>query len=369
MVSDPLDMARPPWQVHLIENYGTGCVLLFRLHHCLADGMALMQVLRSITERKPGTARTVTSLGRRPGEDESRRRVMVNPLKATVQSLLDGTETWLKKGIEILYHPSRGLDLAGAASDVAITLGRLLLMEPDPPTLFKGPVGIPKRVAWSAPLRVKHVKTIGHVLGGSVNEVLLTAVSGALGRYLQHRGQPLSNINVRVSIPVSLRHGESAKALGNRFSLTFLALPLDLVDPVERLVELRQRLKVLKESWEAAVMFALMSAYGMAPEEIGNPVIHRLVNKITAILSSIPGPARTIYFADKPIQRVMGWVPQTGGLGLALSLVTYAGSVTLGVITDAGLVPDPISIVQGFQEELEELAKALPPLAPALHPG
>jgi diacylglycerol O-acyltransferase / wax synthase len=268
-----------------------------------------------------------------------------------------------KKGFETLFHPSRGLDLAGAASDAATTLGKLLMMEPDSPTLFKGTLGVPKQVAWSAPLPVKAVKAIGSVLGGSVNEVLLTAVSGALGRYLQHRGEPVSNNNLRVSIPVTLRHGESTKTLGNRFSLNFLALPLDRADPVERLAVLRQRLKDLEESSEAEVMFGLMNAYGMAPEEISNPVIHRLGKKVTAVLSSIPGPPRTIYFAGKPIQRMMGWVPQSGGLGLGLSLVTYAGSVSLGVITDAGLVPDPGSIVQGFQEELEELVKALPPPA------
>jgi WS/DGAT/MGAT family acyltransferase len=359
LISTPLNRTGPLWQVHLIENYRNGSVLLFRLHHCLADGMALTQVLRAMTDREPGTPRKVPAPAGRPPPDEDRIRAAPSPLTARVHALLGGTETLLHRGIETLFHPGQGLALAGVASDAAITLGKLLLLEPDSPTVFKGPLGAIKHVAWSPPLPIKEIKAIGRFLGGSVHEVLLTAVTGALRRYLQHRGTPVSDIHLRVSIPVGKRHGASAQALGNRFSLNLLALPIDRGDPAERLAVLRRRLRALERSSEAGVISGLMNLYGMAPAEIGNRLIPLLTKNVTAVVSTIPGPRRTISFAGRPIQRLMFWVPQSGHLGLGLSLLTYADAVTLGVVADAGLVPDPESIVQGFREEIEHLIEAL----------
>ena len=367
LMSTPLDRAIPLWQVHLIENYGDGCVLLFRLHHCLADGMALLRVLRAITDRDPETPRTVPAPARRPPRDEDRLRAVVQLLTAGVHSLLGGTEVMLHKAAEALLHPDQGRDLAQTAAGAATTLGRLLLMEPDSATVFKGPLGVAKRVAWSAPLVIRDVKAVGRCFGASVNEVLLTTVTGALRCYLQHRGEPVSGVHLRASIPVNLRHDESSPGLGNRFSLNLLALPVDRGDPVERLDVLRQRLRDLKGSSEAEVIVGLMNLYGLAPTEVDNLVIHLLGNKVTAVLSSVPGPPRLTYFAGQPIRRMIFWVPQSGRLGLGLSLLTYQGSVTLGVVSDAGLVPDPGAIVQGFQDEWKEFLKTLPPAV--IHSG
>ena len=134
LTSTPLDRAIPLWQVHLIENYGDGCVLLFRLHHCLADGMALLRVLRAITDRDPETPRTVPAPARRPPRDEDRLQAVVQLLTAGVHSLLGGTEVMLHKGAEALLHPDQGRDLARTAAGAATTLGRLLLLEPDSAT-------------------------------------------------------------------------------------------------------------------------------------------------------------------------------------------------------------------------------------------
>ena len=94
------------------------------------------------------------------------------------------------------------------------------------------------------------------------------------------------------------------------------------------------------------------------PSEIGNLVISMLNKSVTAILSSVPGPPRRVYFAGKPVDRMVFWVPQTGRLGLGLSILTYQGLATIGVASDAGLVPDPDQITQGFHAELEQLAKS-----------
>jgi hypothetical protein len=146
LISTPLDHTKPLWQVHVIENYGVGCVVLFRLHHCLADGMALLQVLRAITARS--------------AEGPSNERAVVNPLEGTeahdgegstlrskAETVLSKTEALLHQAITALFHPAQGRELAAAASEAATTLGRLLLIGHDSPTVFKGSLGIRKQLA------------------------------------------------------------------------------------------------------------------------------------------------------------------------------------------------------------------------------
>jgi len=357
LISTPLDRARPLWEIHLIENYGKGCVLLFRLHHCLADGMALLHVLRSMTGRSPETHRTAPAPARRPPQGDSRRTTDVNPLIAKGLILYSEMLWLLYRGLTNLFDPSQGRNPGGAASDAATTLRKLLIMGQDSPTVFKGPLGVSKQVTWSDRVPLGEIRAIARLFGGSVNEVLLSAVTGSLRRYLLRRGESVSDVTLHASIPVNMRRRRSADGLGNRFGLNLLALPIDRDDPVERVTILRQRLKDLKESAEADMALSLMNLYGIAPEEISSPVIDLVRKKVTAVVSVVPGPPNAIDFAGKPIDRMIFWVPQSGRLGLGLSLLTYKGSVTLGVVTDAGLVPDPESIVRAFRDELERLIK------------
>jgi len=357
LISTPLDRARPLWEIHLIENYGNGCVLLFRLHHCLADGMALLHVLRSMTGGSPETHRTAPAPSRRPPQGESRRTTDVNPLIAKGLILYSEMLWLLYRGLTNLFDPSQGRNPGGAASDAATTLRKLLIMGQDSPTVFKGPLGVSKQVTWSDRVPLGEIRAIARLFGGSVNEVLLSAVTGSLRRYLLRRGESVSDVTLHASIPVNMRRRRSADGLGNRFGLNLLALPIDRDDPVERVTILRQRLKDLKESAEADMALSLMNLYGIAPEEISSPVIDLVRKKVTAVVSVVPGPPNAIDFAGKPIDRMIFWVPQSGRLGLGLSLLTYKGSVTLGVVTDAGLVPDPESIVRAFRDELERLIK------------
>jgi hypothetical protein len=103
-----------------------------------------------------------------------------------------------------------------------------------------------------------------------------------------------------------------------------------------------------------------MSLYGITPEEITGPVVDLVRKRVTAVVSAVPGPPRAVRFAGKPIERMMFWVPQSGRLGLSLSLLTYQGAVTVGVASDVRLVPDPQSIVAAFRDELARLITAVP---------
>ncbi len=358
LISTPLDRARPLWEVHLIENYGKGCVLLFRVHHSLADGMALLHVLRSMTRQGPEAFPTAPTPAGRRLQGVSRSATDVNPLVGKGLAFYSEMLWLLYRGLTNLFHPTNGRNLGGAAWDAAASLRELLSTGQDSPTAFNGPLGVSKQVAWSDPVPLGKVKAIGREFGASVNEVLLSAVTGALRRYLKRRGEPVSGVTLHASVPVNLRHGDSADELGNRFGLSLLELPVDRDDPVERVALLRQRVKELKESAQAEVAHSFMNLYGVIPEEITGPLVDLVRKKVSAVVSSVPGPRHAIRFAGKPIDRLIFWVPQSGRLGLGLSLLTYKGAATLGVVTDLGLVPDPESIVQAFRDELEQLTEA-----------
>ena len=359
LVSSPLDPSRPLWTFHCIDNVNGGSVLFGRLHHAIGDGVALMLVLLSLTDLTPdpevshppnpftamlrGRSREGLAKAREVAEQvmPDGMKLLLNPVEA-----LRSTRRWLK-----------------AVASVG-AFGRLVFRPPDPKTLFKGPLVVEKRVAWSDAIPVEDVKAIGKALGGTINDVLVTAVAGGLRRYLLGRGhEPDEALNFRAAMPVNLRPLEKMSDLGNQFGLIFLSLPVGILDPVKRLAELRRRATALKRSTEPVVVYGILKAIGLSPHAIQKLVVRIFATKATAVMTNIPGPRQTIYLAGVPIRDVFFWVPQSGRVGLGVSICSYAGHVRLGVGTDAGLVPDPEGIVKGFHEEVAELKRVagLPP--------
>jgi len=152
-------------------------VLLFRLHHCLADGMALSHVLRSMTGRSPETQRSAPTPARRTPQVEIRRTTDVNPLIAKGLIFYSEMLWLLYRGLTNLFHPTDGRNRGGAASGATTTLRKLLIMKQDSPTVFNGPLGISKQVAWSDPIPLREIRTIARFFGGSLNDVLLSALN------------------------------------------------------------------------------------------------------------------------------------------------------------------------------------------------
>ena len=228
-------------------------------------------------------------------------------------------------------------------------------MPPDPPTALKGPLGVVKRAAWSEPFSLAAVKAAGQTAGATINDVLVTAAAGGLRRYLAARGEPVDGLDLRATVPVNLRPLDEAHKLGNRFGLVFLALPIGLEDPAARLAEVKRRMDELKTTLQPAVAYGTLQAIGYLPPALQAVPIGFFGSKATAVLTNVPGPREPLYLAGIPLRRVMFWVPQSGRLGLGISILSYAGEVLVGVASDAGLVPDPQAIVDGFEAELTEL--------------
>jgi WS/DGAT/MGAT family acyltransferase len=245
----------------------------------------------------------------------------------------------------LLAAAGRGLAGAGAA-------GHLLLRPADPATALRGELGVEKRVAWSEEVPLEKVKRIGRVTGCTVNDVLLAAVSGALRRYLEGRDGRAATPDVHAAVPVDLRRPDEPFSLGNRFGLVFVSLPVSLEEPLERLFEVRRRMNRLKASPEAGVALKILAGVGLTSAEVQRRLVEWVGAKTTAVITNVPGPRERVHLAGAAVRGMMFWVPMSGRVGLGVSIFSYAGGVRLGVVTDAGLVPDPERLVSGFQRQL-----------------
>jgi WS/DGAT/MGAT family acyltransferase len=264
----------------------------------------------------------------------------------------------LATGQQLLENPGRVGDAAKFGVSAAYRLGRLILLPPDPPTAFKGALGRRKRAAWSKPVPLDDFKAIGQSFGATVNDVLIATASGALRRYLERRGEPTAGLAIRASVPVNLRPPDEAHHLGNSFGLVFLTLPVGVTDPLRRLRVIKKEMDELKRSPEALVAYGVLSVMGLTPVEVERVGLRFFGSKATTVLTNVPGPREPLYLAGRKLDRIMFWVPQSGRLGLGISILSYNGGVMLGVASDEGLVPDPDKIVDAFGTEFQALLKA-----------
>lgn len=359
LISQPFDPAHPMWRFEVIQNFRGGTVVMAKLHHCLGDGVALMLVLLSMTDRTPqvesGSRNPFLSLyTRHEKERQHEEHLDLDTIRCLAEEIMP-------EGMRLMLHPAEAFrKVSGWVKAPAATgaLGRLVFRKPDPRTVFKGPLGVAKSVSWSEALPLDEVKAVSRALGGTINDVLLSAMTGGLRRYLtQNGGEPPHDLNFRAAMPVNLRTMERMDQLGNQFGLIFLSLPVGIADPAKRLAELKRRSSSLKRSLEPVVVFRILDALGIVPRKVQDLVVSIFATKATAVMTNVPGPKERLYLAGKPLQDIFFWVPQAGRVGIGISICSYAGRVRLGVGTDSGLVPDPENIVAGFHEELEAMRR------------
>lgn len=356
IISTPLDRSRPLWQFHLLEGYGGGSVLASRLHHAIADGIALMRVLLSLTDFSadaPLPAENSTEPAR--GKQHGRLNALVRPAASLARTTTHMADLALQQSMETFRHPSRLVDAAKVGAGGAATLAKMTLRSPDPITPFKGELGISKKTAWSDPLPLADIKAIGKTLNGTINDVMLAATTGALRRYLQDHNFPVDGANIRALVPVNLRPFDAPLELGNRFGLIFPTLPVGVADIHERFIETRRYMTEIKDSPEAVVAFSVLQALGMTPADIESLFLSFFATKSTAVITNVPGPQVQLYFAGSPMREIMAWVPQSGGLGMGISIISYNGGIMVGVTTDAGLVERPQEIIDNLYIEVEAM--------------
>ena len=359
-VSTPLDPAHPLWEMHLVDGYGSGAAIFCRTHHALADGLALARVLLSLTD-----------------EDPDGPQVPAVTTRAGWSTAAAGTTGWGRHGAAAV---GLGLGLASAAFGEAArwrtpdglrhTAGLALrttqvvsdlVLSQNPQNPLSGDPAAPKRIVWTGPLPLAGPKSLGKLAGATLNDVLVSAMAAALRSYQQSRD--VEPVDLITMVPVNLRDLDAPlpPELGNDFTLVYFRFPSATAAPLARLAETKRRMDWLKDSPEVALTHLLMDVIGRVGRGLDRPVVDFFANKALGVTTNVIGPRSRRHLAGVPVTGVLGWVPASGSHTVGVCIFTYAGTVRVGVITDAALVPDPEGLVAAFEAELHLFASLAAP--------
>jgi WS/DGAT/MGAT family acyltransferase len=351
LMARPLDPDRPLWELHQIDGHGPGCAVVSRMHHCIADGIALARVMLTLTDGAP-TAR--------PAAGHPHRSRTVAALHAPWDAA-----SWVAHGsLQTIAHPGRLVDAGHEAYDDARALAELLSTPTDPPGPLKragGVHGVAQRVAWTAPIPLAAVSALAHATRTTVNDVLVAALAGALERHLAHAGTAVDEVHAMVPFNIRPLDEPLPADLGNRFGLVLLALPTHAAAPLDRLADVHRRMAHIKRSRQPAVSYAVLGAMGRAPAGVEAQLIDLFSSRSTAVVTNVPGPRETLYLAGVPIRSVLVWAPCAGSIGMSVSMFSYRGEITVGFMTHAGLVDDPAGLALAVEDELAALTGAAQP--------
>ena len=339
VATEPLSPEHPLWRMYHVDGFGKGSAVVAKLHHCIADGFALVGLLLSMADEGPPPEAPAPASARPRAFRDLR---LEGPLGGAVRAAL--------------ASPSRALDLGTRAADFARSLARMALLPQDAPTRFSRPLSGLRRAAFSRPIPLDLVRERAHGLGVTVNDLLVTALAGALRRVLVADGPPPPEI--RALVPVNLRDqlpGAGDPALGNRFGLVFLPLPVGADEPGTRLDRIRSAVAELKRSPDAVVSYAVLWAIGQLPQEADRLLTGFFSRKASLVVTNVPGPTARLHLAGHEIDRIMFNVPHPATLGVGVSILSYAGEVRIGVRADVAVLPDPGALVRGFGAEVDAL--------------
>ena len=364
LTTTPLHPKRPLWQFHLVENYtlpdgSKGSAMMVRIHHCIADGIALISVTTSLVD------------GGLPPPERKRRDAPSGPEDWIAQTLLKPfTELTVRAlgragdgaamSMAMLADPQKGLadgmDMAKLGVKLVGDLASLALMPDDSKTRLKGKPGTTKKVAWCQPIPLEEVRAVSKALNCSINDVLLSCAAGAIGEYLRNMGDDVTGQEIRAMVPVNLRPLDQAHKLGNRFGLAPLVLPIGVANPIERVYEVRKRMAHMKGSYQPLLAFSLLAVAGLLIKPAQDAMLNLFSKKTTAVMTNVPGPREKLQFCGSTIEENIFWVPQSGDVGMGVSILSYGGGVQFGLITDAGLCPNPQAIIDEFEPEFAKLS-------------
>ncbi len=347
-LSTPLPRDRPLWEMHLIDGYGEGSAVYSRLHHAMADGIALTQVVLSLTDETPDAAAAPG-----PAVDHHARGPIgsvAHLAGMTGAALLDTTRMLTPA------HLGESLKLARQTTDVATKL----LFSHNPDTAVSGVATVTKRAIWAPPIALADVAAAAHRTGTTINDVLMSALAGALTNYLEATGGEA--VDIPTMVPVNLRPLDEPlpRELGNRFALVLFLLPSGLTTPFARLAETKRRMDEIKGSPEALLTMGLIQGIGRTGTDVERFVVDFFANKATGVTTNVPGPTAPRYVAGTRISSMLGWVPESGDQVLGTSIFSYDGSVFVGFKVDTGVIPRPEALLVAFMAEIEALCSLAP---------
>jgi diacylglycerol O-acyltransferase len=313
-INAPLPLERSPWTFEVVDLLPHGSALLVRIHHCIADGRALVALLEQLADEDFGAGHEQPPIGKSP-------------------------------------QPTRRPRFFGQLA----SLLRLFTRSSDPISLLRRPLDGRKCVAWSEAIALDAVKAIAAAHEAHVADVLLAGVAGALDRYAREHGQvPRS---VHALLPVATPSHASAGELGNHYASVFVSLPAAIDDPQARLATIARDMTMLRAGGQSRIAGGLMRVAGSVAPGIERRALRWGSRRASLVVSSLAGPKTPLSIAGQPLGAIVIWAPAAATIGLSVTLFGYAGEIRLGVLTDSAVIDRPEQLVVAFQAAIEELRR------------
>ncbi|MGB8770522.1 MAG: wax ester/triacylglycerol synthase family O-acyltransferase [Candidatus Korobacteraceae bacterium] len=359
IVSESLDRQRPLWDFTLARLQGGRTGLIVRIHHCMADGIAgvgVMNVIMDTTPTPPPIARKKQPV-EPPPQPKDAGAAILDGLAKSYLSLVNGAAA-LHSGLlnmaqEAVANP------AEAPSELLRVLSELAA--PAEPLPFNVVCTGPQKFAWTD-VPLADIKAIKNACGGTVNDVVLTVVTLAFGRYARQRGVKLDGRSLRIVIPVNVRGNGEATELGNQISFVPVPLPLDLLDPVKLLAVVTERVEFLKRARAAefvGLFGGLLSTLPNAFWKNIGPVVSQLpLSLCNLICTNVPGPQTPLYLMGHKMLSWYPWVPIGGLMGINCAILTYNGTAYFGFTGDVNAAPDLERLEKFVDQSFAELRAA-----------
>jgi WS/DGAT/MGAT family acyltransferase len=369
--SQQLDRDKPLWELWLVGGLEGGrFALLAKTHHALVDGISGVDIVTVLFDAaaepaapadpgEPWLPRPLPSRAQLLGEALVERATLPAELGRTVRAVLRG--------------PRR---VAASVRDAAVGIGAMAWagLTPAPPTPYNGRIGPHRRFTWVR-TSLADVKAIKNELGGTVNDVVLATVSGALGRHLRRRGHDTDGLELKAFVPVSVRADVERGALGNKVAGMLAPLPVWCQEPLARLDLVREAMAGLKESGQAVGAQALTELGGFASPTIMGQAARLMSNQrfYNVVVTNVPGPQFPLYLKGREMVDPFPMVPLAPGQGVGIALMSYNGRLDFGIVGDYDLLWDIDELGEDVHAALAELAEVagveLSDPAPALASG
>jgi WS/DGAT/MGAT family acyltransferase len=359
LFGEQLDRTRPLWELHLVDGLAGGrFALVAKIHHALADGIAgveiaalLLDVEQETDGAPPAPALPPADVAPPPSEAEL--------LAGAAREQAREVGGALRGALGALRHPAgAALALARTARDATELVEARLDAAPASP--YNVPISPSRRYTWTR-VDLDAVKAVGRRAGATVNDVVLAAVAGGLRRQLQRREHPVDGLELKAMVPVSVRGEDEHGALGNRITTLFAPLPVGIAEAGLRLRRVREVMAMLKRSGQAAGAQALTAAGELLPPPLMAVVARQMASPrlFNLTVTNIPGPPVPLYLLGRRLQDVFPLVPLADGHALGIAIMSYDGTLDLGLLGCAEALPDLDDLADDVQASFAELAGPL----------
>ncbi|HEU5033774.1 MAG TPA: wax ester/triacylglycerol synthase family O-acyltransferase [Mycobacteriales bacterium] len=356
--SRQLDRSRPLWEIYLVEGLADGrFAIITKTHHAMVDGISAIDIGTLILDVEP-TPRDVVEDAWIPRPEPSAAELLLGAVRDNLRRPTQMVETVRGEIADV-----RGIGQRALGTATGLVAAARTSLRPAPPSPLNATIGEQRRFA-TAQTRLEDYKRIRAVHGGTVNDVVLATVAGALRVWLLTRGESVTpRSQVRAMVPVSVRTDQQAGTLGNRVSALFVDLPIGEPSPVVRLHQLSYAMKAHKESGQSVAADALVALSGFAP-----PTIHSAAARLASglsrrlfnvVVTNVPGPQFPLYAAGARMLECYPVVPLGKGQAVSVGLTSYDGGVYYGLNADRDAMPDVDVLAQCIEESLDELLGTL----------